>query len=55
MKTAILGSFELWGFCTQPYLLMRVKFGVLEYTYRVHLHASFISIGLFYCSWLVQP
>ena len=41
-KITILGKFWLLGgSCTDPFLPMKVKFGVLKQTKRLHLHAKF--------------
>ena len=41
-KTTILGKFWIFGgSCTDPLLTIKVKFGVLKQTYRVHLQAEF--------------
>jgi len=46
-KTTILGKFwHLRGSCTDPLLPMKVKFGVLKQTDRLHLRPNFIWICL---------
>ena len=40
-KTAICGKFWQGGSCTQPPLLMMAKFGVLQQTHSLCLHAKF--------------
>ena len=43
-KNIILGNFDIWGdSCTDPFLPMRAKFGVLEHTQGVHLQAKILS------------
>ena len=40
-KPKFLANFDFWGFYAGPLLPMRIKFGVLKQTERLHLHAKF--------------
>ena len=49
-KTTILGKFELLGgSCTDPLLTMKVKFGVLKQTERLHVLTCRISSECVHC------
>ena len=41
-KPQLLENFDYWGLLYRPLLPMKVTFGVLKQTERLHLHAKFL-------------